>query len=120
MATSSALGRARRSGVADIRTTALSIEGGGSALALSTRGIVAGRSRHLLRVPLRWPGSGLGGHGPECWPSSAERRDHLGREPLELLGVVEERVEQDQLGAGVRDRAHAGDARLGWASEQVF
>ena len=52
--------------------------------------------------------------------SSAERRDHLGREPLELLRVVDERVEQNQLGTGVRDRTDAGGALLGRAREDVF
>jgi len=53
-------------------------------------------------------------------PSSAERWDHLGREPLELLCVVEEGIEQNQLRAGVRDRTDAGRARLGRAREDVF
>jgi hypothetical protein len=52
--------------------------------------------------------------------SSAERRDHLSREPLELLRVVDERVEQDQLRTGVRHGTDAADAPLGRAREDVF
>jgi hypothetical protein len=51
---------------------------------------------------------------------SAERRNHLGREPLELLRVVDERVEQKQLRTGVSYRTDAGGARLGRAREDVF
>src|SRR4051794_1602766 len=51
---------------------------------------------------------------------SAERRDHFRREPLELLLVVDQRVEQDQLRAGIRDRAQAGDDVLGRAGEDVL
>src|ERR1022692_78998 len=52
--------------------------------------------------------------------SSAERRDHLGREPVELLRVVDERVEQNQVRTGVRHRTDAGGALLGRAREDVF
>ncbi len=52
--------------------------------------------------------------------SSAERWDHLGREPLELLRVLDERVEQNQLRAGVRHRTDAGGALLGRPREGVF
>lgn len=53
-------------------------------------------------------------------PYSVERWDHLSGEPLELLGVVDERVKQNQLRAGVRHRADAHDAGLSRAREQVF
>src|ERR1019366_6367082 len=52
--------------------------------------------------------------------SSAERRDHLGREPLELLRVVDERVEQNQVRTGVRHGTDAGGALLGRAREDVL
>jgi hypothetical protein len=52
--------------------------------------------------------------------SSAEHRDHLGREPFELLRVVDERVEQNQLRTGVRHGTDAGGALLGRAREDVF
>jgi len=64
---------------------------------------------------------GVGANGPS-WvaSSSAEHRDHLGREPLELLRVVDKRVEQNQLRTGVRHGTDAGGALLGRAREDVF
>ena len=50
------------------------------------------RRRHRRSSPAELPGP----HRP-----GSDRRDHLGGQALHLLGVVDERVEQDQLGAGV-------------------
>ena len=42
----------------------------------------------------------------------AEPGHHLRREPLHLLGLVEERGEEDELGARLGDLAHPLDARV--------
>src|ERR1700761_134045 len=57
---------------------------------------------------------------PAAGPGSAERRDHFGRQPLELLGAVAQRFEEDQLRPGLGHRAHAGGARRGGARAHVL
>ena len=51
---------------------------------------------------------------------SHEGRDDFNREPLQLSLIVRERIEQDQLGAGVRNRADPCDALLRGAREHVL
>lgn len=47
-------------------------------------------------------------------------RDHFNREPLQLSLIVRERIEQDQLGASVGNRADPYDALLRGAREHLL